>query len=152
MAIRQGNFPFRVPYPANTGGLGQSFTAKVIGSADTTLVTDTNDEFRYNLLLNDSADADTDINIPCFILPVGTIVEDIGIENFQVWTESVGIILGDTANSDGWVDTIAFISTTTDALGQIRWMTDGLNARMFATTGSHEPFLLLTQIFLSLTS
>ena len=124
MAIRNGNFPFRVPYPANTGQLGQSFIAKIIVSADTTLVTGTDDEFVFNLLLNDSADADTDIDIPCFILPSGTMVEDIGIENFQVWTESATLILGDTVDSDGWLDSVSFVATDTDPIGVIQWMSE----------------------------
>ena len=122
MAIARGNFPFRVPYPANTGLLGQSFIAKVIISADTTLVSGTDDEFVFNLLLNDSADADTDLDIPCFLLPSGTMIEDIGIENFQVWTESATLILGDSVDSDGWVDSVHFVATDTDGLGVIKWM------------------------------
>src|SRR3990167_456563 len=122
MAIKQGNLPFRVPYPANTGMIGQSFIAKVIISADTTLVVDTDDEFFYNLLLNDSADADTDLDIPCFLLPSGTMIEDIGFHRFQANTAAAHLILGDTADSDGWIDTVIWATASgTDAIGIIQW-------------------------------
>src|SRR3990167_6254289 len=103
MAIRQGNFPYRVPYPTRSclSHYGGSLFAKIVVSADTTLVVDTNDEFVYNLLVNDSADADTDLNIPAFLLPSGTMVEDVGIHNFMVHTEAAAYILGDTVDSDG---------------------------------------------------
>jgi hypothetical protein len=146
MAIRMGNFPHRIPFPGapTFGAYGGSRFAKVIVAADTLLVTDSNDEFVYNLLVNDSADADTDLNIPCFIMPNGTMVEDIGIENIMVHTESAAYILGDTVSSAGWISTLAFIATDTNAIGAINWMAAGLSARMFATTASDDPALLST--------
>jgi hypothetical protein len=146
MAIRRGNFPHRSPFPSapTFGAYGGSRFAKIIVAADTLLVGDSDDEFVYNLLLNDSADADTDLNIPCFIFPNGTMIEDIGVENFMVHTESAAYILGDTLSSAGWVSTLAFVATNTDAIGAINWMAAGLSARMFATTGSDDPALLST--------
>jgi len=147
MAIRQGNFPYRIPYPTRSGlsQYGGSLFGKIIVSADTTLVVDTDDEFKYNLLVNDSADADTDLDIPCFILPSGTIIEDIGIHRFQATTAAAHFILGDTADSDGWMDTVQFATASgTDAIGIINWAAGGLSARMFATTGSDDPALAST--------
>ena len=148
MAIRMGNFPHRVPFPHApvNGAYGGSLFAKVIISADTLLVTDSNDEFSYNLLLNDSADADTDLNIPCFLLPSGSMIEDFGIENFMVHTESAAYIFGDTVDSNGWADTVSFIATATDANGVINWSFDGVAFRSFMTTGSDDPALLSTAI------
>jgi len=126
MAIKQGNFPYRTPARLRNSPMayGTSLFGKIVISADTTLVVDTNDGDFYNLLLNDSADADTDLDIPVFLFPSGTMIEDIGIENFQVWTEAATLILGDTADSDGWVDSVSFVATDTDAIGVIKWMKD----------------------------
>ena len=117
---------------------GGSLFAKIIVSADTTLVVDTNDEFVYNLLLNDSADADTALNIPCFILPSGTMVEDIGVENFMVHTELASYILGDTADSDGYVDTVYFVATNTDAIGRVRWVAGNYITRYFLSVSTAD--------------
>lgn len=113
------NCPVHLPLPGDFDiPLGVSRIAKVIVTGDTTLVADSN---AYNLLLNDSADADTALDIPLFIMPSGTMVEDIGWETSQVWTESASFILGDTGTSDGWLDTVSFVATDTGTLGEIRW-------------------------------
>lgn len=139
MAIIQGNFPYRIPdYVRNHGDLYGSLFAKIIVSADTTLVVDTNDFKFYNLLLNDSADADTALNIPCFILPSGTMIEDVGVENFAVHTELASYILGDTADSDRWVDTAFFVATDTAAAGVIRWAAGTVPFRMFLSVSTAD--------------
>ena len=150
MAIIQGNFPYRVPnHVRNHGDLYGSVFGKIIVSADTTLVVDTNDFKFYNLLLNDSADADTALDIPCFILPSGTMIEDVGIENWAVHTESASYVLGDSVDSDGWVSTIAFVATDTDALGRIRWIGQNYITRYFlsvSTADGSDVALLSTTI------
>jgi hypothetical protein len=151
MAIRQGNFPYRVPYPTRSGlsQYGGSLFAKVVISADTTLVVDTNDEFVYNLLVNDSADADTDLLIPCFILPSGAMVEDVGVENFMVHTELANYQLGDSVDDDGWMDTVVFIATDTNAIGEIEWMHASISARYFlsvSTADASDVALLSTTV------
>ena len=140
MAIRRGNFPHRVPFPHApvNGAYGGSLFSKIIVAADTLLVTDTDDEFKYNLLLNDSADADTALDIPCFILPNGTMIEDIGVENFQVHTESATYILGDTVDSDGWVDSVFFVATDTAAIGVIRWAHGSISNRFFLSVSTAD--------------
>ena len=140
MAIRMGNFPHRVPFPHApvNGAYGGSLFAKIIVSADTTLVVDSNDEFSYNLLLNDSADADTALDIPCFLLPSGAMVEDVGIENFMVHTESASYILGDTVDSDGWVSTTFFVATDTAAIGVIRWAHGSISNRFFLSVSTGD--------------
>ena len=104
---------------------------KVILTGDTTLSADSD---AFNVLWNDSADADTDLNIPLFLLQEGVIVEDIGTHNVMVHTESAAFILGDTADSNGWVSTVAFVATDTDAIGRIRWMKSDFLARTATDT------------------
>lgn len=137
MAIIQGNFPYRPPAAVRRSpdALYNSFFGKIIVSADTTLVVDTNDEKFYNLLLNDSADADTDLNIPCFIVPGGTMIEDIGIEVYAPFTDAASFILGDSLGSDRWVDTVAFgtalwAGSDTNAVGLVRWMSQWENQQV----------------------
>ena len=117
------NAPFIVGRTINTGlGLPSvSQMVKLIYSADTTLVADCD---AYNILVNDSADADTDLPIPIFICPSGTIIEDVGVEVFQVFTESANLQIGDTADDDGWMDTVTLIATDTQAVGVIQWARD----------------------------
>ena len=94
------NAPVRIPMQDDFDlPIGVSRTVKVIISADTNLVADSN---AYNVMLNDSADADTDLNIPLFLLRSGVMVEDVGVECFQVFTEAASFVLGDTSDSDGW--------------------------------------------------
>ena len=54
---------------------------KVIVTGDTTLAADSD---AFNVLWNDSADADTDLDIPLFLLQSGVVVEDIGRINFSL--------------------------------------------------------------------
>ena len=91
---------------------------KVILTGDTTLSADSD---AFNVLWNDSADADTDLNIPLFLLQSGVMIEDIGFRNIMVHTESAAFVLGDTVDSDGWLDTVTFVATNTDAAAVINW-------------------------------
>jgi len=99
---------------------------KVILTGDTTLVADSD---AFNVLWNDSADADTDLNIPLFLLKEGVMIENIGFQNAMVHTESAAFILGDTADSDGWLDTVTFVATATDVLGVVKWGSQAFSAR-----------------------
>jgi len=112
-------YPVIIPSPGESGVGYPSLSriAKCVITADTTLSTDS-----YDILLNDSADADTDADIPCFVFPSGTIIEDIGFEIFMVFTESAAFKFGDTSDSDGWASTVTLVATDTDAAGRIRWM------------------------------
>ena len=91
---------------------------KVILTGDTTLSADSD---AFNVLWNDSADADTDLNIPLFLIQEGVMIEDVGFRNIQVHTESAAFILGDTASSAGWLDTVTFVATNTDGAETINW-------------------------------
>lgn len=110
-------YPVVVPSPAigmDQGQLNMSRIAKIVISGDTTLSSG-----EYDILL-DAGDSDRDI--PFFVFPGGTMIEDIGFHNFMVWTESVGFRVGDSADSDGFASTVTLVATDTDAAGVIRWM------------------------------
>ena len=132
------NAPVIVGRGSNTGGPAfpsVSQIVKVVVSADTTLVADCD---AYSIIINDSADADTDLAIPIFICPSGTIIEDVGVENFQVWTESANLQIGDTADDDGWIDTVVLVATDTSGLGVIRWAWESVPFRMFLSVSTAD--------------
>lgn len=120
------NYPIVLPQPGSAGpGIPSvSMIAKCVVTADTTLSSD-----QYNILL-DAGDSDRDI--PLFVMPSGTMIEDIGFEITQVWTESVGIKLGDCDDSNGFADTVWLVSTVvTTAAGLIKWASmSGITAEL----------------------
>ncbi len=111
-------FPVIIPPPSGlyAGGLVSGiYVAKAIITGDTLLSSD-----EYDILL-DLGDSDRDI--PLFVFPSGLTIHDVGFETFQVFTESVGMQFGDSADSNGWASTVSFVATNTDAAGVISWQT-----------------------------
>jgi hypothetical protein len=46
--------------------------------------------------------------------------------------------LGDSVDVDGWVDTIVFVATDTNALGEIEWMHASISARYFLSVSTAD--------------
>lgn len=66
--------------------------------------------------------ADSNVDIPIFLFPSGTIVEDFGVEIFQVFTSDVNLAFGDSDATHGWGGSTTYIiATDTAAAGAILW-------------------------------